>query len=291
MRKIVIVGASVAGHSAAVRLREKDPGIQIALVTDEEYPFYDRRKLPELLAGKITEKEVFLCTEDFYQIQNIEFIKGKRVSGVNTARQQVYFRQKGSLSYDFLVIAIGRPPEFPDIPGARKPGAEMLYGLGDAKQFLSRVIIEPVCIIGSSQAARQAASAIAARYKVEVKVIGRPPADAAALPEGVEWIDTSVEEIIGEGQVQAVKISGGKVIGVTAVLFMQEGKSIDFLKDTALVAEQQFIKVNEDMQTSMERIFACGSVAGDDGSAGVMKSWEACVEEGFRLADYLIQTH
>jgi len=265
MNKVVIIGVSVSGHNIALRLKGKEPNCDITLISDENYPPYDHFKLADLISGVISEKDIFFCSEDFYLKQNINFLKDKKAASLNTQKKLVYFKDKGSISYDFLVIASGRSPSLPDIPGARKEGSLLLYTLDDTKEFLKRYISEPVAVVGSDNFALKMTEAISDKYGVEVKLISRKSFDPGLIPKNVEIIHDSVKEIIGEGQVQAVKLESGKAISISAVLFMDDYKSnIDFLKNTDVRVKDDFVVIDAWMQTTVKDIFACGNVVAKD---------------------------
>jgi len=265
MNNIVIIGATVSGHNIALRLREKDKDCHITLISEENYLPYDHFKLADLISGIVPENNIFLCSEDFYQQQNINFLKGKKVGSLNTQKKLLYFKDKGNLSYDLLVIASGRSPTLPDIPGARKVGAYRLYTLDDTKEFLKSYISEPVCIAGGNSFALRIAEAIAEKYGVEVKFLTRKVFDPSLTPKYVEIINDAAAEVIGEGQIQAVKLASGKVISACVVLFIDDYKSnIDFLKNTDVRVENDIIVVDGFLRTTVKDIFACGSVVAKD---------------------------
>jgi len=261
MNNVVIIGASVSGHSIAMRLREKDKSCQITLISDENYPSYDHFKLADLINGIVQEKEIFLCYEELYKRENINFLKGRRVGSLNTQKKLIYFKDKGSISYDILVIASGRSPVLPEIPGARKDGVYRLYTLDDAKEFLKHYLMEPVCIVGEDAFALKIAEAVSEKHKVEVKFLSQKAFDPGLIPNNVEVINDSIQEIIGEGQAQAVKLASGKAIAVSAVIFMGNYKSnIEFLKNTEVAVKDDFVIVDGCMQATVKDIFACGSI-------------------------------
>lgn len=265
MNHVVIIGASVSGHNIALGIRDKCSDCSITLISEECYPAYDHLKIADLIGGIISENDMFLCNEDLYQKLNINFIKNKKVGNINTHKSAVYFKDKGSINYDILVIASGRSPLIADVPGARKEGAYRMYSLDDAKDFLKRYVSHPVCIIGSDSLALKVAEAISERYGVEVKVLSRVSFDPSDIPPKTEIIHDSLNEVIGEGEVQAVKLKSGKVLGVCAVLFMDDYKSnIDFLKNTDICIKDDFIAVDGWMATNYGNIFACGSVVRKD---------------------------
>jgi NAD(P)H-nitrite reductase large subunit len=268
MSNVVIIGGSLSGQNIAVGLRENDKDCAITLISEENYPAYDHLRLADFISGIIDEEKIFLCSDEFYKEQNINFIKGKKAGSINTVKKLVYFKDKGSISYDFLIIASGRGPQVPDIAGARKEGAYRIYLLDEAKEFLKRYISAPVCIAGSNSFALKVAEAVTQRYNVEVKLISTKGFDPASVPQNVEVINDSLAEVIGEGEVQAIKLSSGKAIGVSAVLYIDGYKSnVDFLKNTDIQVKDDLIVIDSCMRTSVENIFACGSVVGRDSVA------------------------
>jgi nitrite reductase (NADH) large subunit len=285
MAHIVIIGNSVAGHSAAVNIRARDEHAALTLVSAEPYSFYDRRRLCDFLRGTIKEQDLFPCAGDFYARQNIVSRTGVTVAAVNPLKRTLAFKDaKGSMSYDILVVATGMRHAACTFPGAKKPGVVTLYSLDDVKKFMARLVTEPVCILGWNKGAVAMAGAIAERYGVDVKLLAPSGADAAALPAHVEIVCEPVVEIIGEGCVQAIKLSNGKIIAVGTVVNMVEEPSLDFLRTTLVRVSGKGIEVDGQLRTSVERVFACGTVAcTPDGPRA--KTWNECAEEGCYLAD------
>ncbi len=268
IKHIVIIGASASGHNVAFKIREKNKGCKITLISEEGYLAYDHLRLADFISGIISEKDIFLCNENDYALQCIDFLKNKKVSGINIQKRLLYFKDKGNINYDILIIASGRSPTVLDIPGARKEGAYRLYTLDDAKEFLKRYISSPVCIVGSSSFALKIAEAVSEKYGVETKILSFASFNPADLPAKSEVISDTLVEVIGEGEVQAVKLKSGKVLGVSAVLFMDNYKAnIDFLKNTDIQINEDYIAVNGLMATNYDNIFACGSIVGRDSLA------------------------
>jgi len=290
MDRIVIIGASIAGHTAAVSLREQDKDCSITLLTQDSHPLYDRRKLALLLSGAIKEEEILLTSEDSLQKIKINFLKEKKAVSVNTGKRVVYFKDKDNIGYDFLVIASGRHPVLPELPGAKKSGVSLLYTLDDYKEFSNRIIREPVCLVGSSQEAVEIAKSIVLKFKAEVKLVSRLTLDTSSLPAEIEVINIPLAEIIGESQAQAVKLEDGKAIGVSCVVFVDTFKNnIDFLKNTDIEMHEDAVLVDEMMRTSAERVFACGIVAKGRKAMQATKTWEDAMSDSLCLAQTLIK--
>lgn len=291
MAKVVIIGASSAGHSTALNLREKDKDCSITLISQEPYQFYDRRRLLDFLSGTLDEKGLFLCGEDFYQQNNISFLKERKVASVNLEKRLLYFKEKGNLGYDFLVIATGREISLPEIPGIKKPGVFTLSALNDFKALSGYFIDDSACVIGSTGRSLNLAQAISAKYKKEVKLLSQRPFDPALIPQGVEVIESSPEELIGEAGVQAVKLSSGKIIAASVAVFTdQAGGNIDFLKDTDIAIENGLILVDELMSTNRKEVFSSGAVSFSRINPEKTKNWDDCLNEGMVLAEVLSKT-
>ncbi|MCX5708346.1 MAG: FAD/NAD(P)-binding oxidoreductase [Candidatus Omnitrophica bacterium] len=142
--RIVIIGGSAAGHNAAIKLRQKYQDAGLTLISEEAFPFYDRRKLLDYWSGKIKEKELFLLSHDSYGQQNINFIKDAKVISVNPARRSVSYKlqeKRTSVEYDFLVVASGCKTPLPEIEGINKTGVFRFEGLADFKELKSAVML------------------------------------------------------------------------------------------------------------------------------------------------------
>jgi nitrite reductase (NADH) large subunit len=262
MKNVVIIGASLSGHSVAASLRENCLDCSITLISEENYPAYKRLMLVSYLLGEIKEEQFPVCQELFYLNNKINFIRARKIASLNTEKRLAYFKDKGSIDYDFLVIATGRSVVVPEIPGAKKDGCLKLYNLDDIKELSKRFISQPVCIVGSSNFAFEMAKAVHDKFKVDVKLIMSD--SFISYNEGLEIIRGELAEVIGEGEVQAVKLKEGKAIGVGTVLFMEDKPNLELIKNTRIEAENGIIKVDENMRTSVENIYAFGSVAGNN---------------------------
>jgi nitrite reductase (NADH) large subunit len=287
MIKIAIIGASAAGHTLALNLREKNKDCAITLISEEENSFYDRRLLPDLLAGRIKEGELFKFKEDLYAKDNITFIKGKKAVSLNLQKNILQLKTKEAVKYDFLVICSGRRYILPEIPGVKKPGVFILYSLSDFKEFMSYSISDSVCFVGCDDFTLNMAGIIASKNK-EVKLVSNRDFSGISLPAGIEFINSEILEIIGESEIQAVKFKEGKIIACQSVVFMDKRESsIDFLKSSNVELYQGLIAIDDSGQTNCPGVYACGSVAGSKLKASNDKNWDEIVVESARLCDFL----
>lgn len=111
-------------------------------------------------------------------------------------------------------------PNLPQIPGAKKKGVVVLSCEDDLKKIGDYIINDTVCIDGPSKQALDLALSLHEKYKVGVKVVNRDNLEAV-LPADIELINEPIQEIVGEGRVEAVKFKNGKAVGVCLVLFIE----------------------------------------------------------------------
>ncbi|MDD5565865.1 MAG: NAD(P)/FAD-dependent oxidoreductase [Candidatus Omnitrophica bacterium] len=299
MTKVVFIGASAAGHTAAVALREKNKSCAVTLVTQERHPFYEKRRLVDFLAGRISEGQLMAVNEGFYGQQGIVFLKEKEVTAVNPEKKRICIEGEAPLEYDLLAVCSGASFTLADIPGAKKRGVFRLQSLNDAEEFLNYLINAPVCVVGSNPYALAIADSIASKQK-EVKLIAPcgidPTLKSKYITEAcgeqeagtIEIVNSQITEIIGDGEVQAIRIKTGKIIGACAVIFADRTQgNTAFLKNSNIEMREGLLSVDEALRTSLGSVYACGSVCiGQQEEIG-LKAWDEVVREGYALADSL----
>ncbi len=290
MKEIVILGASAAGHTLAACLREQDKDARITLVSDENFLFYDKRRLFDYIAGDVREKDLFLVPSDFYEKNAITFLRQHSVLHVSASRKQVSLRYKEnrlSVSFDQLAVCTGRRTILPDIDGINKEGVYTVDSLTDARQLRQHLLSEPVCCIGYHPHALRFAALLAAKGK-EVKIISMDaPVQEAA---GYQVVASEVVELIGEGGVQALKLREGKIIGTSLpVVFSAQTKAnMDFLKDSDIEVNADCIVVDDKQRTNLPGIFASGSVCRRIDQPCGQKTWDETLNESRLLAGVML---
>ncbi len=291
-KKIVIIGNGPAGHTVATTLRELTPDCVITLISEESFPYYDKRKMPDYLAGQIKEKELFFVAPDFYEKNKINFLKDRHVVTVSTARRYVYCKYKEereNTDFDYLVVASGRKTIFPDIPGIHKEGVFKLDNLTDYKELRTHLFTDTVCLFGGVNAGVEVGKSINLLGK-DVKIITEEDFDNSLKTEKLDFIKSEVIELIGESGIQAVKLKEGKIIGTEIPVFLPSSQkaSLDFLKDTNINTINDFLVVDENMATSIKNVFACGAVCVNKEANNIEKSWDDIINESKLLANHLV---
>lgn len=291
MAKVIIIGNSSSGFSCCEALI-KNSSYDITVITQEKFPAYKRHMLADYIAGDLPENDLYLCNEDYYSQNKINFLKETKVARIDTKKQAVVLKDNNRLNYDFLVIASGRKINIPDIPGRTKRGVFTVNELETAKGIKNSLIIaHTICIIGDSEQSLRFIDYLLKKEK-EIKVIGVSSHESFAGQQHIEWMDNlGISEIIGEGtELKAVKLSNGKAIGVDLVLFTSGfSPCAEFLKDTEVGTENGYIIVDDTQCTNFKNIFACGSVCKKAGIQEREKPQEEKINEGIIAANQLIQ--
>ena len=275
MKQFIIIGNSAAGIAAAEAIRSKDKQTKIIIISEEDYLSYCRCLISYYLAGEIGEDKLIYRDKDFYEQNNIELILNKKAERVDPKKGRVILEDKTNIGFDALIIATGASPKFPDIPGIKKRNVTGLRTIKDAKVISGLVpITQTACVLGGGLIGLKSACAMRKR-KVEIKVLIRSrqvlsqmiDQTAASIVQrrleenGIELMfGLGVSDIIGNGDIKAVKLDSGKVIGCSTVIVAKGVlPNINLVKEAAININQGII-VNENMQTSIPNIYACGDV-------------------------------
>ena len=286
MTDVVIIGASCAGHTVAAALRQKNKDLPIVLISESPFPPCDKRKLLEYFAGKRKEKELYLGPADLFTSQAVALAQEVRVMGLNPVRKTVQLKKdekRESIPYDKLVICTGTHTELPDIPGIHKEGVFVFESLKDFKAAKAYVIADMVCLTGPWNERGRALAEFFCNQKKEVKYV-HPEPPAAILPAGVEFIQSSIIEVIGEDGAQAIKLKEGKILATSLLIYTGPVvASTGFLKETPVKLDGQgFISLDEKLMSSCKDVYACGSVTGPAAS-----SWDAAAAQASLVADII----
>ncbi|MBA2811913.1 oxidoreductase [Streptomyces sp. KM273126] len=182
-RRVVVVGAGMAGVQTAVVLREKGFTGPVTLIGAEPHQPYDRPPLSKaVLLGK-AEGSAF---DVDFEALGIELQLGREVLGVRPGDHELD-TATGPVPYDVLVLATGAEPI--RLPGAEGvPGVHLLRTLDDAERLrpvLARqhdIVVVGAGWIGAefATAAREAGCAVTVVEAADRPLAGALPAEVAA---------------------------------------------------------------------------------------------------------------
>lgn len=194
-RRVVVVGAGMAGVQTAVALREQGHRGTITLVGAEPHQPYDRPPLSKaVLLGK-AEGSAF---EVDFTALGIDLELGREATGVRPGEHELD-TATGPVPYDVLVLATGAEPI--RLPGTEDvPGVHLLRTLDDAQRLrpvLARqhdIVVVGAGWIGAefATAAREAGCAVTVVEAADRPLAGALPAEVAA-PMTAWYADSGTE--------------------------------------------------------------------------------------------------
>src|ERR1051326_4401907 len=124
---IVVVGASLAGGTAAAALREEGFDGTLVLIGEEPDLPYERPPLSrECLRGELPFEKALVRSAEFWTDNDVDLRLGARASRVDTASKEVELADGSRIRYDALLVATGGRNRRPPIPGIDLAGVHRL---------------------------------------------------------------------------------------------------------------------------------------------------------------------
>ena len=277
VRRIVIVGASLSGGSAAAALREEGFDGQITLIGAEPQPPYNRPPLSKgYLRGQDRFDDQLVNPTAWYAEHSIDLRLGVRATAIDAGRKTVTLERGGDVPYDRLLVATGGRNRAAKTPGADLPGIYQLRTveecdrIRDAARPGRRAVVVGLGFIGSEVAAsfRQMGVEVAAvdgQPAPLARVLGREVGTALAdihREKGVTLIlEDSVAAYEGAGRVEQVRTKNGRALPCDLVV-----AGIGIVPNVELLAAagaavDDGVLVDERCRTSLPDVYAAGDVA------------------------------
>ena len=274
--EFVIVGAGLAGTTAAETLRHEGALGRILLISGEAHWPYQRPPLSKrFLTEDISPKPVALLSEATVRELDIELRLSTRVSSLDVTGHTLRTQQGESVGYRKLLIATGSTPVRLQLPGGHLPGVHYLHSLADAQALRSSLeSAKQAVVIGGSFIGLEVASSLK-RRGLGVTILERDELFGQLKTPLISsffqrcFADQGVEVLVGEmpvafrgdQRVDAVMTQGGRhlpcdmvVIGAGVV------PATDFLQGSGL-ATHQGVAVDRFLQSHDPDVFAAGDMA------------------------------
>lgn len=149
VRHFVIIGNGPAANEAATALREQASDVRITVISKEPIRYYKPHLLPDFIAGKISEEDLYVNPLEFYKENSIKLRLGQNVVAVNPAANELVLDHKEVVRFDSLIIATGGKPRIPEPLQIFEDLMLHLKTVSDAKLWVEKLAkIDSVLIVG-----------------------------------------------------------------------------------------------------------------------------------------------
>lgn len=276
-QQFVIVGANLAGGTAAITLREEGFDGEIVFIGAESQSPYERPPLSkEYLQGKKPFEDALLKPVSYYPEHNIRTLFGVRATRIDPQYQVVELENGDCVPYHKVLVATGVRNRPLRIPGADLAGIYDLRTIADADCIRAesrpnrRAVLVGMGFIGSEVAASLRSLGVEITiveffktplFRVLGEQVGRV-FEAIHREQGVQmFFEESVAEFEGTRCVQHVVTSNGRRIECD---FVVVGVGVEPVTDVVAgsgVKVENGIVVDEYCQTNVDSIYAAGDVA------------------------------
>lgn len=228
IRTVAIVGASLAGVSAAQTLRDEGFAGRIVMVGEEPHPPYERPELSKTyLRGERSAGQLWARPEGWYEDQDVELVTGVRATALDPHGRSLTLEDGRTLGFDAAVLATGATNRRLSVPGADLPGVLELRTLEDAERIRATASGGgPVVVVGMGFIGAEVAASLrtlgldvtvveifeTALWRVLGTDAGRVMARVHADHGVAMRFGETVEAVEGSGRVERVRTSAGATI-------------------------------------------------------------------------------
>lgn len=300
--RYVIIGNGVAGVTAALTLRAREPDAAIAIVSGESEYFFSRTALMYAYMDRLTLRDLEPYERHVWKKQSIQLVNDW-VEDLDNHHSQLRLRSGGTMTFDRLLLATGSRPNLPAWPGVDKVQSGLVHfvSLQDlaACESLTRPGARAV-VIGGGLIGVELVECLR-HHGVEVTFLVREPwywPVALAAEEG-EMISSHIRRhgvtLLHDELIAEVKSESGRVTGVTT----ESGKhfecdlfgvavgvhpAVEWLRGvTTPPRVEKGILVSPDFRTSLDSVWAAGDCAElvYEGKTGVIEQiWYSARRQG-----------
>jgi NADPH-dependent 2,4-dienoyl-CoA reductase/sulfur reductase-like enzyme len=281
MKRILIIGGSDAGISAALCAKEIDLQAEVTVVVADQYPSFSICGLPFYLSGEVQDwKTLAHRTIADIENQGIHLLLNHTADAIDLYKKQVNVipnnGKSWTLEYDRLVIGTGAVSVEPDIEGLQLPGVFTLRRMDDSfamQRFLTEQNPKSAIIIGAGYIGMEMADALTYRG-LKVTVVEYLDSVLTTVdPEFGRFVQAELERngvIVNTGiavekiekKERGLTVGGSQDFFASAdmVLVAVGARPETKLVRTAGIATgiKGAIKVNRRMQTNLTDIYAAG---------------------------------
>jgi NADPH-dependent 2,4-dienoyl-CoA reductase/sulfur reductase-like enzyme len=298
--RLVAIGGSDAGISAALRARELDPDSDVTVIVADEYPNFSICGIPYYVSGEVPEwRNLAHRTVADLEATGMRLRLGTTAERIDVEAHEVHVRHAGGttgvVAFDALVIGTGAVPVRPPIEGLEALGPEdgvhVVHSMGDTFAVMARLTTPPArtaVIIGAGYLGLEMADALTIR--------GLEVTQVEQLPQVLPTVDLDLGRLVAA----ELRAHGVDVVTDTVVRRITradeeptsrlrvEGSSSDgapFRRDADIVLV--FAGVRPDVALAAD----AGATLGVRGAIDVDRTMRTNLKEVFAAGDCVVTHH
>lgn len=290
-KRYVVIGAGIAGLSAAEAIRRQDSRGRIVLLSGEAELPYARPMLSKAPLLSMELKKLSLRQPSWYRSQDIDLRLGVMAEELDPGAGTVTLRGGERLAYDKCVLATGARNFIPPFPGREEVPLCDVRTLEDLRRMRrmaegsKRAVIIGGGVIGLEVAAELyhyglETTVLEAMDYLMPRLIGPKTSDwlRAQLPGLHVETGVAVAGLRREGQTIFVDEKNGRSWPCELLVVSCGVRADTALAQQAGIACERAIVVNQRMETSAEGVYACGDCAQFQGFNAAL--WSQGQEQG-----------
>ncbi|MHC4321340.1 MAG: NAD(P)/FAD-dependent oxidoreductase [Planctomycetota bacterium] len=145
--KHIIIGAGVAGITAAQTIKELDRDAEVVVIGDELFLPYKRYLLTEFLCNSIKRDELLFFSVGMLKELGIKLRKGEYVKSIDPSKKLIKLHHNEVMHYDKLLIATGGSPGLGLVLLPYKKHISFYYSLYDTLVLKEKLPDIQKCIV------------------------------------------------------------------------------------------------------------------------------------------------
>ncbi|MFZ2634023.1 MAG: FAD-dependent oxidoreductase [Desulfosalsimonadaceae bacterium] len=280
--RILIIGGSDAGVSAALRAREVDPESEVTVLIKDAYPNFSICGLPFYIGGEVEDwRSLAHRSMDQLQASGIRWMLNHTVTRIDNKQKQVVAVNKANngtaFPYDKLIIATGAASTRPPIPGCDLPGVFFMRFMGDGlavREYLEKFRPSRATLIGSGYIGMEMAESLC-RRGISVTIIEMAP---SVMP--------SVDQKFGDRLEDMLSARGIRVFtGIKISKIEKTGDHLTIYSGEETIAESEFILVATGAKPSVELAAGASIPLGKTGAIRVNEKMETNAPDIYAAGD------
>lgn len=304
--QVVIVGAGLAGATAAKTFREEGFDGRVFLVGSEAYPPYERPPLSkDYLRGETTQVDAYVEPEQYWADHEVELLTGVTAAWIDLGNGRLELAGERSIAFDRLLLATGATPNTLTVPGSELDGVVTLRRFEDADTIRTRAgQADRILVVGGGWIASEVAASLRTLgHDVTVAVRGRRPLEGSLGPQIAQIYrslhhdhdvtllpETEIVALDGDGReaVRRARTTSGAWLDTELVVVAIGVTPRTDLARAAGLTVTNGIVVDGRLATSDPRVFAVGDAAlvphVDFGRSLRVEHWGTALAQGAHAA-------